>query len=82
MLRCSFLSPTHVFIRKAFLVPHNIFKERGVFKLSNRRKQFKTRSNELKLKPRADWSTIPGTLCSHLADVVFILEYRIRRKRA
>ena len=32
----SFLSPTHGFIRKLLLVPHHIFKERGVFKLSNR----------------------------------------------
>ena len=36
MLRCSFLSPSHCFIKKKILVPHNIFKERGVFKFSNR----------------------------------------------
>ena len=62
-LRCSFLSPTHGFIRKVFLVPHHIFKERGMFKLYNRSSQFATWSSGLKLKSRADLLTSPGTLC-------------------
>ena len=36
-----------------------------MFKLSKRSSQLATRSSELELKPRADWSTSPGTLCSH-----------------
>ena len=40
--RYSFLSTTHGFIGKVLRVPRHIFKERGVFKLSNRSAQFAT----------------------------------------
>ena len=71
MLLCLFLSPIPGFIRKVFSRSASYIQRKGMFKLSNHSLQFATRSSELKLKPRSDWSPNPGKLCSHWLMFVY-----------